>query len=354
MDYGYKSCGNCGMPVSGYAEVGQRCPHCGVRWGYKDSKQYTRHIPSRKERLADYLHALKNTTNRYLSRAFSVAKCTLDMHEWGGCKCPLCGKTRDEGHNWSEDGEKCSKCGKENEVFDAVRRGDLARTEALLKGDPKLLFSTDRDHRTPLHLAAKMGHKDLAELLLANGAKVDVTDNHGRSTPLHLAAEMGHKDVAELLLANGAKIDVTDDHGRSTPLHLAAEMGHKDVVELLLANGANLNLRDYSSKRPSGRTPRDLAAEMGHKDVAELLLAKERSRQEKERSRQEIADVLKESQRCAMLNSLTAEERKDWDRYLKWYEDSVGTFGGNPRRTAWAGLQKKYPGLKKFSNSLFD
>ena len=33
-------------------------------------------------------------------------------HNWDGCKCRMCSKTRDEEHNWSKDCEKCSRCGK--------------------------------------------------------------------------------------------------------------------------------------------------------------------------------------------------------------------------------------------------
>ena len=39
-------------------------------------------------------------------------KCALGLHEWSGCQCSKCGKTRDEGHDWRKDCEKCSKCGK--------------------------------------------------------------------------------------------------------------------------------------------------------------------------------------------------------------------------------------------------
>jgi hypothetical protein len=35
-----------------------------------------------------------------------------EQHDWQGCKCSKCGKTRDEGHNWHDC--KCTKCGKEN------------------------------------------------------------------------------------------------------------------------------------------------------------------------------------------------------------------------------------------------
>jgi hypothetical protein len=35
-----------------------------------------------------------------------------DAHRWNRCICTLCGKTRDEGHDWSKDCEKCVRCGK--------------------------------------------------------------------------------------------------------------------------------------------------------------------------------------------------------------------------------------------------
>lgn len=38
-------------------------------------------------------------------------KCGLGLHRWVGCKCTACGKTRDEGHDWSRDCEKCARCG---------------------------------------------------------------------------------------------------------------------------------------------------------------------------------------------------------------------------------------------------
>ncbi len=39
-------------------------------------------------------------------------KCILSFHKWDGCKCSACGKTRDEGHDWSKDCETCAKCHK--------------------------------------------------------------------------------------------------------------------------------------------------------------------------------------------------------------------------------------------------
>ena len=34
-----KHCGNCNSPVSASAEVGDKCPHCGVYWGREDETE---------------------------------------------------------------------------------------------------------------------------------------------------------------------------------------------------------------------------------------------------------------------------------------------------------------------------
>lgn len=41
-----------------------------------------------------------------------------NVHQWDGCKCSKCGKTRDEGHDWSNNNGKCSKCGKNQITFE--------------------------------------------------------------------------------------------------------------------------------------------------------------------------------------------------------------------------------------------
>jgi ankyrin repeat protein len=77
----------------------------------------------------------------------------------------------------------------------------------------------------------------VAALLLASKAEVNAKAIAGR-TPLHLAAGGGHKDVAKLLLANKADVNAKDNGGQ-TPLHMAAQNGHKDVAELLRQHGGH-------------------------------------------------------------------------------------------------------------------
>jgi hypothetical protein len=90
-----------------------------------------------------------------------------------------------------------------DQAFDAFRGGDLVKVKALLKDNPKVVSSSDLNGWTPLHITAKYGHKDVAELLLAKGAAVNAKADDGE-TPLDLALAKGHWDVAELLRQHGA------------------------------------------------------------------------------------------------------------------------------------------------------
>jgi ankyrin repeat protein len=157
----------------------------------------------------------------------------------------------------------CSSLAFCGEIHYAAFDGNLQRIKDLLKDNPKLVSTKDIVGRTPLHLAAQWGHKDVAELLLAKGADVNAKDDDG-GTPLHMAKS---KDVAELLLAKRAEINARVNDGR-TPLHIAVNYGHKDVVEVLLANKTDVNAGDNK-----GWTPLHYVT-LQNKAIAALLLAK--------------------------------------------------------------------------------
>jgi ankyrin repeat protein len=170
------------------------------------------------------------------------------------------------------------------EIHDATVRGDLQKIKALLKENPELVSSKNNNGFTPLHTAAEMGRKDVAELLLFIKADVNARGVTGQ-TPLHMAASRGQKDIAELLLAKGANVSAKDTHYGGTPLHWAVMRfssplgpvslskeglkGKRDIAELLLAKGADVNARDKE-----GITPLHWTTQYGDKDIAELLLAK--------------------------------------------------------------------------------
>lgn len=78
----------------------------------------------------------------------------------------------------------------------------------------------------------------MASVLLDNGADLTATTKKG-FTPLHLAAKYGHLNVARLLLQRDAPADAQGKNG-VTPLHVAAHYDHQPVALLLLDKGKQI------------------------------------------------------------------------------------------------------------------
>merc|ERR1711965_913853 len=117
---------------------------------------------------------------------------------------------------------------------------------------------------SPLYIACKNGHVDVARLLLEKGAEVNWANKNGQ-TPLHIVCLQGHVDAARLLLDNGAEVDRAINNG-ATPLHIVCLQGHVDAARLLLEKGAEV---DRANKW--GQTPLFVACWKGHVDAAQLL-----------------------------------------------------------------------------------
>ncbi|XP_070958314.1 caskin-2-like isoform X10 [Oncorhynchus clarkii lewisi] len=168
--------------------------------------------------------------------------------------------------------------GKEQDLLQAVKTGDLPSTQKLLAklkaSRNKLLGSTKRlnvnyqdgDGFSALHHAALTGTTDLLSVLLEAQATVDIKDRNGMR-PLHYAAWQGKADSVLMLLRAGAGVNGVSQDGH-IPLHLAAQYGHYDVSEMLLQHQSNPCLINKTKK-----TPLDLACEFGRVKVAQLLLS---------------------------------------------------------------------------------
>ncbi|XP_070708029.1 caskin-2-like [Pempheris klunzingeri] len=104
--------------------------------------------------------------------------------------------------------------------------------------------------KTPLDLACEFGRLKVAQLLLSSNMVTALLEGEGgldgvdspSTTPLHLAARNGHKDIIKLLLKAG--IDINRATKAGTSLHEAALYGKTEVVRLLLDAGINVNMRN--------------------------------------------------------------------------------------------------------------
>jgi len=90
----------------------------------------------------------------------------------------------------------------------------------------------DREHATPLELAAHRGCLDLVRQLLRFKASMEIRAGK-HNVPLMLAAATGHENVSWVLMLHGAVADSVDEAGY-TPLMHAAAAGHTATITQLL------------------------------------------------------------------------------------------------------------------------
>uniref|UniRef100_A0A3P9J986 Ankyrin repeat and sterile alpha motif domain containing 1B n=1 Tax=Oryzias latipes TaxID=8090 RepID=A0A3P9J986_ORYLA len=179
--------------------------------------------------------------------------------------------------------------GKEQELLEAARTGNVTLVDKLLSGKKGILGSgsgsiplpnllsmwkglnvncTDSSGYTPLHHASLNGHRDVVLKLLQFEASTNVADSKGCS-PLHLAAWRGDVDIVRILIHHGpshCRVN-QQNHERETALHCAAQYGHSEVVSVLLQE-----LTDPTMRNNRQETPLDLAALYGRLQVVRMLV----------------------------------------------------------------------------------
>ncbi|XP_054480387.1 ankyrin repeat and sterile alpha motif domain-containing protein 1B [Anoplopoma fimbria] len=180
--------------------------------------------------------------------------------------------------------------GKEQELLEASRTGNVALVEKLLSGKKGILGSgsgsiplpsllsmwkglnvncTDSTGYTPLHHASLNGHREVVLKLLQFEASTNVADSKG-CFPLHLAAWRGDVDIVRILIHHGpshCRVN-QQNHERETALHCAAQYGHSEVVSVLLQE-----LTDPTMRNSQQETPLDLAALYGRLQVVRMLVS---------------------------------------------------------------------------------
>ncbi|CAL1299956.1 unnamed protein product [Larinioides sclopetarius] len=119
----------------------------------------------------------------------------------------------------------------------------------------------------PLHEAVYFGHVSIAKKLLDKVKRDEINvRNENLETPLLIAAKRDHCEIAQLLLSKGANTEMSSKYGK-LPLLLAIEKGSSKMVDILLKSGA-----DYLKKDAEGKTPIELAIETKHSNIVALLL----------------------------------------------------------------------------------
>jgi ankyrin repeat protein len=186
-------------------------------------------------------------------------------------------------------------------LADAVRAGDAAQVQAMLKARPELVhmdMAGNNEHRA-LHYAVLHRAPEMVRLLMQYGAdaRQGIYPHRDATSALTLATERGYDEIVAIIreqeqrrAANAASTPAPDklyeairrgdnvaaiatleaepaaihscDPNGWTPLHVAAASMNETLVEWLLERGADANRRG-----PNDRTALDLAAELQRDDT---------------------------------------------------------------------------------------
>lgn len=156
----------------------------------------------------------------------------------------------------------------------AVVGGHYRTTKALLLAEDEYGHSEDivkarkqvERSGASLALATHRQYHKIVQLLVEAGVDVNHRDPQDE-TALHVAARFGNVECAEILLnAPGINVEVAEKTFGWTPLFIACVDGHLPIVDLLMKAGAQPDKADVS-----GWTPKEHAALRGHLAIANHL-----------------------------------------------------------------------------------
>ncbi|CAN8220384.1 unnamed protein product [Coccothraustes coccothraustes] len=154
-------------------------------------------------------------------------------------------------------------------VYQAAANGDVDTLTAVIREDPSILESCDREGCTPLMHAVSGRQVDTVKLLLKMGANINTQDACGR-TSLSLATYLGWLEGCVSLLRNGAKQNIPDKNGR-LPLHAATAEPDVRLLSLLLQQS---NLSEINHQDNEGMTSLHWAAFHNRPQHTQTLLHK--------------------------------------------------------------------------------
>jgi ankyrin repeat protein len=122
------------------------------------------------------------------------------------------------------------------QLYDAVRRGDLGRVEEIIHGGLVDINFGSPSGKTALIAAIDRRRPDIALFLIQNGADVNKGSNRNY-TPLHHAVMQKSVPMVEMLLSHGANPNIRNSNN-DPPLNLAAWQGNQQMVDALRIGGA--------------------------------------------------------------------------------------------------------------------
>jgi serine/threonine-protein phosphatase 6 regulatory ankyrin repeat subunit B len=174
-----------------------------------------------------------------------------------------------------------ARCGK-NDIVELLMEGEVQCEEAQIGALRAAIVARHVDttalllklgipvnigeNEKPIHVASRLGHKEILILLLQYSASLTSVTNAG-NTALHLASEEGLLNLVKYLVELDRGGLCSHNFEKETPLHLAARNGRHFLIIYFAENGCNIN-----APSSNGATCLHVAFENGHFKTVECLL----------------------------------------------------------------------------------
>ncbi len=157
-------------------------------------------------------------------------------------------------------------------LHNAARLGDLPICIEVLENSPKMISMPDREGWQPLHHAARAGHYDIARLLVFYGADPLATTKHGKTAETIARETGGYAAVCGLIAAMYA------GNNKRNPAEVASFFDTTLLIDALFADNSEAvaallaeSTADINS-RFAGYTPLQHAAMRLNEPMVKLLL----------------------------------------------------------------------------------
>jgi ankyrin repeat protein len=158
----------------------------------------------------------------------------------------------------------------DEELFAAVRAGDLAAVTTAIDAAPQRLYAREQPYGwSLLHAAAHKTQLAIVDFLLQRGLDANTREQGDNTTAMHWAAAAGGVDVVRRLIEAGCDVvGYGDDHaleviGWASCWDGCDDDAHRAVVDLLLENGARHHIFSAVAMNMTDEVRRIVAASPG-------------------------------------------------------------------------------------------
>eukprot|EP00268_Persea_americana_P019992 TRINITY_DN202_c1_g1_i3.p1 TRINITY_DN202_c1_g1~~TRINITY_DN202_c1_g1_i3.p1 ORF type:complete len:487 (-),score=63.57 TRINITY_DN202_c1_g1_i3:408-1868(-) len=155
----------------------------------------------------------------------------------------------------------------EEAVFEVCAKGDALKFQRLLQEDQSVITqSIGRARHTPLHLACKFKHNELASLILGLQPALAKAKNDKEETPLHEASRVGELEIVKQLLDACPCVAYMLNRDKESALYIACSCWHSEVAWELCSR------MDFQAWDEIGAACLQIAASNGYTEIVRKIL----------------------------------------------------------------------------------